>query len=58
MRAAAPRPGILGPRPAAPRGVEAAFAELLAEVLHVDRVPIDGHFFDDLGAGRPGGPGP
>jgi non-ribosomal peptide synthetase-like protein len=31
-------------------GVEAVFAELLAEVLRVDRVSVDSHFFDDLGA--------
>src|SRR5262249_23085011 len=31
-------------------GVEGIFAELLAEVLRVDRVSIDGHFFDELGA--------
>ncbi|HEY6223569.1 MAG TPA: phosphopantetheine-binding protein, partial [Gemmatimonadales bacterium] len=30
--------------------VEAVFAELLAEVLRVDRVSVDSHFFDDLGA--------
>src|SRR5438445_7614124 len=34
----------------APTGVEAVFAELLAEVLRVDRVSVDSHFFDDLGA--------
>src|SRR6266481_6105427 len=34
----------------APIGVEAVFAELLAEVLHIDRVSVDSHFFDDLGA--------
>ena len=38
----------LAPPPGAP--VEAMFAEVLAEVLHVDRVPVDSHFFDDLGA--------
>ena len=37
-------------RSAAPAGVEAVFAELLAEVLRVDRVSADSHFFDDLGA--------
>src|SRR5262245_14066356 len=31
-------------------GVEAAFAEVLAQVLHVDQVPADSHFFDDLRA--------
>src|SRR5712691_4521068 len=34
----------------APTGVEAVFAELFAEVLRVDRVSIDSHFFEDLGA--------
>jgi hypothetical protein len=29
---------------------EIAVAELLAEVLGVRRVPVDSHFFDDLGA--------
>ena len=29
---------------------ERIFAELLAEVLDTDRVTVDGHFFDDLGA--------
>ena len=37
-------------RSAAPAGVEAVFAELLAEVLCVDHVSVDSHFFDDLGA--------
>ena len=31
-------------------GVEAAFAEVLAEVLRQDQVSVDSHFFDDLGA--------
>ncbi len=31
-------------------GLETAFAELLAEVMHVDHVPLDSHFFDELGA--------
>lgn len=31
-------------------GVEEAFAEVLAEVVHAERVPVDGHFFQDLGA--------
>src|SRR5437773_4927619 len=34
----------------APTGVEAVFAEVLAEVLRVERVSVDSHFFDDLGA--------
>ena len=29
---------------------EGAFAEVLAEVLGVERVSVDGNFFDDLGA--------
>ena len=31
-------------------GVAASFAELLAGVLRIDQVPVDSHFFDDLGA--------
>src|SRR5437773_2773101 len=31
-------------------GVEAVFAELLAGVLDKSQVPVDSHFFDDLGA--------
>jgi non-ribosomal peptide synthetase-like protein len=31
-------------------GTERGFAEVLAEVLQVDRVPVDSNFFDDLGA--------
>jgi non-ribosomal peptide synthetase-like protein len=31
-------------------GAETVFAELLAEVLRVDRVSVDSHFFDELGA--------
>src|SRR3989449_4058524 len=34
----------------APTGVAAVFAELLAEVLRIDRVSMESHFFDDLGA--------
>ncbi len=37
-------------RDAAPPSVESAFAGLLAEVLHVERVSVESHFFDDLGA--------
>ena len=33
-----------------PRSVAEAFAEVLAEVLDVEQVPVDSHFFDDLGA--------
>ena len=39
--------GALGPQ-ASP--LEQPFAQVLAEVLGVDEVPVDGHFFDDLGA--------
>lgn len=36
---------------AEPRTVtEKTFAEVLANILHIDRVPVDSHFFDDLGA--------
>ena len=35
---------------AAPTPAAAALAEILAGVLGVDRVAVDGHFFDDLGA--------
>src|SRR5436309_5416857 len=35
---------------AATTGVESIFAEVLADVLRVDRVPVDSHFFDELGA--------
>jgi non-ribosomal peptide synthetase-like protein len=38
------------PRTAAPTDVENVFAELLRDVLRVDRVSIDSHFFDELGA--------
>ncbi|MFB9903202.1 Pls/PosA family non-ribosomal peptide synthetase [Allokutzneria oryzae] len=31
-------------------GTERTLAEVLAEVVGVERVPVDGHFFDDLGA--------
>ena len=31
-------------------GTEAILAEILADVMHAERVPVDGHFFDDLGA--------
>src|SRR6266702_58961 len=34
----------------ATRGAESIFAEVLAEVLRVDRVSVDSHFFDELGA--------
>src|SRR6266404_10011109 len=35
---------------AATTGAESIFAEVLAGVLRVDRVPVDSHFFDELGA--------
>jgi non-ribosomal peptide synthetase-like protein len=31
-------------------GTEGIFAEVLAELVGTERVPVDGHFFDDLGA--------
>ncbi|MER7053618.1 phosphopantetheine-binding protein [Streptomyces sp. NPDC000351] len=31
-------------------GTEETLARLLADVAHVDEVPLDGHFFNDLGA--------
>src|SRR5437667_4608257 len=34
----------------ATNGVESTFAEVLADVLRVDRVSVDSHFFDELGA--------
>src|SRR6266516_5470345 len=34
----------------ATNGVESMFAEVLADVLRVDRVSVDSHFFDALGA--------
>ena len=41
--------GAPAPVPA-PASTEAAFAEVLADVLQVDAVSPDSHFFDDLGA--------
>src|SRR6266702_1828248 len=35
---------------AATTSVESIFAEVLADVLRVDRVSVDSHFFDELGA--------
>src|SRR5437773_9709427 len=35
---------------AATTSVESVFAEVLAGVLRVDRVSVDSHFFEDLGA--------
>src|SRR6266571_5522632 len=34
----------------APTGVEAVFAEVLADVLRVDNVSVDSNFFEELGA--------
>src|SRR5580704_19371888 len=31
-------------------GTEMIFAEVLADLLHVEQVPADSHFFNDLGA--------
>jgi non-ribosomal peptide synthetase-like protein len=31
-------------------GIENTLAEVLADLVGVDQVPVDGHFFDDLGA--------
>ncbi|MEW2415969.1 Pls/PosA family non-ribosomal peptide synthetase [Streptomyces sp. NPDC046866] len=47
-----PEPSALTERAAADptQDVERAFAEVLAEVIGVDRVAADSHFFDDLGA--------
>ncbi len=41
---------IEGRRTDAPGAVEDVFAKLLAEVLRVERVSVEDHFFDDLGA--------
>ena len=35
---------------ASENSVEQALAEVLAKILSVDRVSVDDHFFDDLGA--------
>jgi non-ribosomal peptide synthetase-like protein len=47
-------PGSVEVAPAPAEGtsppVEQAFAALLAEAADVEQVPVDGHFFDDLGA--------
>lgn len=50
MRTTVPRMMVEDRRDAAPAGLEAAFGRVLAEVLQLDQVPPDGHFFDDLGA--------
>ena len=42
---------LIDDRPsAAATGAESIFAEVLANVLRVDRVSVDSHFFDELGA--------
>src|ERR671925_1435151 len=44
-------PTLIEDRPgAATTGAESIFAEVLADVLRVDRVSVDSHFFDELGA--------
>ncbi len=40
----------VGSNAAPATGVENVFAEVLAGVVQVDQVPVDSHFFDDLGA--------
>src|SRR5438093_4884632 len=41
---------LMDTRDPATTGVEAAFADVLAEVLRVERLSVESHFFDDLGA--------
>src|SRR5256886_16499294 len=44
-------PMLIEDRPgAATTHAESTFAEVLADVLRIDRVPVDRHFFDELGA--------
>ena len=38
------------PRPRRRRPGAPGLAEVLADVMHIEQVPVDGHFFDDLGA--------
>jgi non-ribosomal peptide synthetase-like protein len=46
-----PAPAVVpAPATAAPNPAAAALAQVLAGVLNVDRVSVDAHFFDDLGA--------
>jgi len=48
---AATAPTVIDDRcTAATTGVESIFAKVLADVLRVDHVPVDSHFFDQLGA--------
>src|ERR671919_1213393 len=46
------KPTLLVDQPgvAAKTGLEGVFAELLADVLKVDRVSVESHFFAELGA--------
>jgi hypothetical protein len=44
--AASPTTPVLG----AGSSTESSFAEVLADVVHVDQVSVDSNFFDDLGA--------
>ena len=44
--AAAPTTAVVG----AGSSTESSFAEVLADVVHVDQVSVDSNFFDDLGA--------
>ncbi|WP_372457140.1 Pls/PosA family non-ribosomal peptide synthetase [Streptomyces purpurogeneiscleroticus] len=47
----APSPGVARAERSAPAiDVEDALAEVLAGVVRIDRVSVDSHFFDDLGA--------
>ena len=46
---AGPRSTPAGP-PVTPDSLEAGLAVVLADVMHVEHVPADSHFFDDLGA--------
>ena len=45
-----PEPSAPAPASDAPAASEVGYAEVLAAVLGVDRVPVDSNFFDDLGA--------
>ena len=40
----------VAPSPAPTTGAESVLAELLADVVQVERVPVDSNFFTDLGA--------
>ena len=48
LTVAADSAGALSAEPVT--GTEMIFAEVLADLVHVEQVPVDGHFFDDLGA--------